>query len=123
MAKRGGGTNWGLILLIGGGVFLLMRSGGLGGGLFGTSGPTDAQLIAAGYQNLGTGYWTNPQTGQQLYRNPTTGQVTPVGAMVGTDPWLAPLYQISNIAAPQIGQGIGTAIGELFNPATWGIGA
>lgn len=118
MAKRGG-TNWGLILLIGGGAFLLLRSGGLGslGG-----GVSVAQLVAAGYQDQGNGYFVNPATGTSIYRNPTTGTVTPV-AGGAVDPWLQPFLQISNVAAPQIGQSLGTAIGSLFDPATWGIGA
>lgn len=116
----GGGTNWGMIALIGGGAFLLMRSGALGSILGGGAGTvTPSQLTANGYTDLGNGYYRSNTTGQTVYRNPATGQVQPIGSSTIADPWLRTATQIAASAAPGIVQGITQGIGALFNPDTW----
>jgi hypothetical protein len=116
----GGGTNWGMIALVAGGAFLLMGGTRAFAGTGNTV--TPQQLQAAGYQDVGGGYYRNPQTGQTIYRNPQTGQVqvTTQGSVPpGTSPWIAPLYQIGQAAIPAIGAGVATGISQLFKPSTW----
>lgn len=122
---RGGGTNWGMIALIGGGAFLLMKSGALGSVLGGSTSALSQQLLsnpaAAGYTDLGNGYYRNNATGQTIYRNPQTGTVQATGSAVpaGTSPWLAPFYQIGQAAIPAVAGGVASGIASLFNPSTW----
>jgi hypothetical protein len=107
-----GGTNWLPIIAIGAGAFLLMRSGGLGT-MFGGG----TSVLPAGYTYLGSGYYRSP-TGQTMYRNPTTGQLTPVTAQQAVTGQLTQAGvqaggQILTQAMPQIVQAGASIFGSL----------
>lgn len=105
--------------MIGIGGFLLLKSGALGSILGGGASVTPQQLTANGYTDLGNGYFRSNTTGQTVYRNPSTGQIQPIGSSTIADPWLRTATQVAGAAAPGIAQGIVSGIQGLFNPNTW----